>query len=101
MTPVGVLVAVSSLACLVAVAAVLLVVLRTRGRGPVLVGRLVVVSTIAGEGVRGVMVGDHRDRVSLHQASVIDAKGSETQAGGVVHIPAGQVLFIQELAGGG
>ncbi len=87
---------VASVACLAAVALAVVAGWLSRGVSRPLVGRSVLVSTVDGGGVRGVMTCDHRDRVTLAQAVVVDAQGGEHEATGLVHIPAAQIMFIQE-----
>lgn len=63
-----------------------------------MVGRTVVVNTRSGESLRGVLVADHADRVSLRDAVYLRA-GAEVAIDGLAHVPRGSVSWVQEPAG--
>lgn len=84
-------------ACLVAVVLVLSALL-VRSRldpGPPLTSKTVWVHTREDRTIRGVLIGQHADRVTLREAAVVHKDG-ETPAG-LVHIPIGQIHFMQEI----
>lgn len=66
--------------------------------GPPLAGRTVVVHTRRPDDqtLRGVLVAQHADRLTLREAVYVHASG-EQPAGGLVHVPTEAVAWIQEL----
>lgn len=94
-----VIAAVVLLAAIVALLAVLLALtLRRPGQPKPLAGRTVVVNTRRpdDQAVRGVLVAEHADRVTLAGAVYLDgAHGRPVD--GLVHIPVATIAFIQQI----
>jgi hypothetical protein len=67
--------------------------------GPSLVGETVVIQ-IRGEehSVRGVVHGDHADRIVLRDAVYLHAGGQQSPAGGVVSVLRAAISSLQEIA---
>jgi len=64
--------------------------------GPSLVGKTVVVTTDRDRTFRGVVLAEHADRVTLHQAFVVTPVG-ETAVGGLVHLPRTKFDALQQI----
>lgn len=80
-------------AMVAAVVALVIVARRPPGRG--LAGRTVVVNLVTGESLRGVIVGDHADRLVLRDV-VYQAPSGDHPADGVVHVLRDRVGWMQE-----
>lgn len=86
-----------------AIAALAFIALRSQlAPGPRLTGCTVIVTTCKPDdrSIRGILVAQHADRVSLSEAVVLHGSGDQA-AGGLLHIPLGQVAVIQEIDAGG
>lgn len=82
-----------------AVLALATVTIRARNSiGPPLAGRTVVVHTRRpdDQSLRGVLVAQHADRLTLRDVVYLHLSG-EQEVGGMVHIPLGAVSFVQEI----
>lgn len=76
-------------------AVALLLTIRSRYTpGPRLTGHTIVVN-FGEQTVRGIVLADHSDRITLTEALFVSA-GAEHPAGGLVHIPRGQISSVQE-----
>lgn len=89
-----------AIAVLAALAIAGLVALALRSQlapGPRLTGRTVTVNTRKpdDQSIRGILVGQFADRVSLTDAIYLHPSGDE-RVPGVVHVPVANIAFIQE-----
>lgn len=90
-----------ALIALAAIAALTYITLRSRlSPGPTLVGKTLVVHTAAPDQktLRGILHGQHADRLSLRE--VVELRPGDLEDiphGGVVHVPVARVLMIQEI----
>lgn len=91
------LVAVS--ACLLVAQLCLLVVLVRRRIAVSLVGLTVAVTTVADkQGYRGVVLAEHADRITLHQAFAVIG-GVEQPVGGLLHLYRKDFAAVQQIEG--
>lgn len=89
-----------ALVAALAIAALAYLALRSQlATGPSLTGTTVVINATNDFTVRGILVAHHADRLVLRDAVVLHGSG-EAPAGGLVHIPLGTVMVIQEIEPG-
>jgi hypothetical protein len=70
---------------------------RQQFSGPSLVKKTVVVHTKDERTIRGVLLGEYADRVTLTEAVVMTSSASEQPLGGLQHVPINNVSFMQEI----
>jgi hypothetical protein len=70
---------------------------RQEAQNTTLVAKTVIVHTRDDRSLKGCMIGDHADRLSLHAASYLSPGGGETSLQGTVHVPRANVAFLQEI----
>lgn len=90
---------VSAAASLLAVVVLAGALVRSRSwPAPVLTGRTLVVHTRRPDDqtIRGILVGQYADRLTLRDAVYVHASG-EQPVGGLVHVPTVNVAFVQEI----
>lgn len=78
-------------------ALVVIALLVSRGPGPSLVKKTVVVHTKDEKTIRGILHGKYADRWVLRDAVLVHAGGTEQALGGLQHVLVGNVSFAQEL----
>lgn len=97
MTAAAFLILAASLAALATVVGLVAVAVRARlVPGPTLVASTVVIHTQDGRSIRGILVAEHADRLTLREAFYLHESGAQ-DAGGLVHVPRDNVAFLQEL----
>lgn len=69
--------------------------------GPALTGRTLVVQTRDGQTIRGLLVAQHADRLTLREALYerTESEGGSIEIGGLAHIPVPIIAWMQELEG--
>lgn len=70
---------------------------RQEAQDATLVAKTVIIHTRDDQSLKGCMIGDHADRVSLHAASYLTPGGGETGLQGTVHVPRANIAFLQEI----
>lgn len=86
-----------SLCLLVALSALVMLTVGRQIPGPSLVGETVAITTTSDDrGYRGVVLAEHADRITLHQAFVATASG-EKPVGGVVHLYRKDFPAVQQI----
>jgi len=84
---------------IVAVGALAFVALRARiSPGPSLASKTVVVHTRDEQSIRGLLVAQHADRLSLRSAVYLHGSGDQPVEG-LAHVPTSSISWMQELAG--
>jgi hypothetical protein len=71
--------------------------LNGRNRSSSLVKKTVIVNTVDGQSLKGVLLYQHLDRYTLTNSAYLQANGSDTPIDGLAHIPLRQISFIQEV----
>jgi hypothetical protein len=63
-----------------------------------LVKKTMIVNTKDGQSVRGVLIRQHSDRLTLDNALYLQENGRETAIDGLTHIPISNVSWVQEIS---
>lgn len=61
-----------------------------------LASKTVIIHTADDKSIRGVLVAQHSDRLSLREALYLHSSGDQP-VGGIVHVPVASVSWIQEI----
>jgi hypothetical protein len=86
-----------ALGVVVSVGALTAVTLRSRlSPGPSLASQTVVVHTQDKKSLRGVLIAQHADRLTLREAIFLHSSG-EQPVGGLVHVPLTSISWLQEI----
>lgn len=81
-----------------AVAALAFIALRSQlAPGPSLYSKTVVINTRDKRSIKGVLVAQHADRVTLREAVYLHGADTEPAIGGLVHIPVSSISWMQEI----
>jgi hypothetical protein len=71
---------------------------RSTSAGGSLVKKTMIVNTKDGQSVRGVLIKQHSDRLTLDNALYLQENGRETAIDGLTHVPISNVSWVQEIS---
>lgn len=71
--------------------------LNRRDRSSSLVKKTVIVNTVDGQSLKGILLYEHSDKYTLTNSAYLQANGADTPIDGLTHIPLRQISFIQEV----